>query len=99
MGQIIKKRRYWRKKTTRGTPGQESIWVDIIKRTAKTFVQVTLGVIGTLIINPPEAWKPALTAALATGVCAAMNYAIKRIQALIGEPDQPETREEDTDDV
>lgn len=100
MGQKIKRRRYWRKKTTRGIqPEQESIWLDIAKRTGKTFVQVTLGVIGTLLINPPDKWKPALTTAITAGVCAAMNYAIKRIQALIGEPDQPETREEDTDDV
>ena len=100
MGQKIKRRRYWRKKTTRGMQQDpESIWIDIARRTAKTFVQVTLGVIGTLIINPPEAWKPAITAALATGVCAAMNYAIKRIQTLIGDPDRPETKEEDTDDV
>ena len=88
MGQIIKKRRYWRKKTTRGTPGQESIWVDIIKRTAKTFLQVTLGVITTLLVNPPDKWKPALIAALSAGFCAAMNYLIQRVKKLIGDPDK-----------
>ena len=88
MGQIIKKRRYWRKKTTRGTPGQESIWVDIIKRTAKTFAQVTLGVITTLLVNPPDKWKPALIAAFSTGFCAAMNYLIQRVKKLIGDPDE-----------
>ena len=88
MGQIIKKRRYWRKKRTRGTPGQESIWVDIIKRTAKTFAQVTLGVITTLLVNPPDKWKPALIAALSTGFCTAMNYLIQRVKKLIEDPDE-----------
>lgn len=101
MGQIIKKikKRFWRKKPTRGMPTEpESIWLDIMKRTAKTFVQVTLGVICTLLINPPDKWKPALIAAISTGACTAMNYAIRRIQSLIGDPEQPEPREEDNDD-
>ena len=100
MGQKIIKRWFWRKKKTRGIqPEQESIWLDIAKRTGKTFVQVTLGVIGTLLINPPDKWKPALTTAITAGVCAAMNYAIRRVQALLGDPEQPEPREEDKHDI
>ena len=100
MGQKIIKRWYWRKKTTRDMQQDpESIWLDIAKRTGKTFVQVTLGVIGTLLINPPDKWKPALTTAITAGVCAAMNYAIRRVQALLGDPDQPENGEEDKDGV
>lgn len=100
MGQKIIKRWYWRKKTTKGMQQDpESIWLDIAKRTGKTFVQVTLGVITTLIVNPPDKWKPALTAAVSTGVCAAMNYAIRRVQALLGDPEQPEPREEEKHDI
>lgn len=86
MGQkiTIKIRKFWRKKPTKGMPTEnESIWTDIAKRTGKTFVQVTLGVIGTLLINPPDKWKPALIAAISTGACTAMNYFIKRVQALL----------------
>lgn len=98
MGQTIKKRWYWRKKTTRGLPGEpESIWVDIAKRTAKTFVQVTLGIIATLLINPPEKWKPALIMAISSGACAAMNFFIKRVQELVGDPNAPDDEPEDGD--
>lgn len=103
MGQTIKKikRWFWRKKeTTRGLSHEcESIWVDIAKRTAKTFVQVTLGVIGTLLINPPDKWKPALIAALSTGACTAMNYLINRIRELVGDPDAPEYEVKDDADT
>ena len=104
MGQTIKKIKkwFWRKKKGggRSIPQQpESVWVDIAKRTAKTFVQVTLGVIGTLLINPPDKWKPALTAALSTGACTAMNYLINRIRELVGDPDAPEIEVTDDDDV
>ena len=91
MGQKITIRWFWRKKKngTKGIqPEPESIWIDIAKRTGKTFVQVTLGVVGTLLINPPDKWKPALIAAISTGACAAMNYFIKRVQELVGDPDE-----------
>lgn len=89
MGQKIKIRWFWRKKPTKGIQTEpESIWIDIAKRTGKTFVQVTLGVIGTLLINPPDKWKPALIAAISTGACTAMNYFIKRVQELVGYPDE-----------
>lgn len=94
MGQIIKKIKFWRKKKpTRGMPN-ESVWIDIAKRTAKTFVQVTLGIIGTLLINPPDEWKPALIAAISTGACVAMNYFIKRIQAMLGEEDDNDSADQ-----
>ena len=89
MGQIIKKIKYWRKKKqpSRSVPiaGEESNanrekWKDIAVRTAKTFVQVALGVIVTAIANPPEAWKPVLIAAVTSGTCAAMNYIIKVLE-------------------
>lgn len=96
MGQkiTIKIRKFWQKKPTKGMLTKpESIWIDIAKRTGKTFVQVTLGVVGTLLINPPDKWKPALIAAISTGACAAMNYFIKRVQALLDEgEDESEVR-------
>ena len=92
MGQIIKKRWFWRKKTTRGlSPEQESIWIDIAKRTAKTFLQVALGVLAASFA--PDKWKAAVTTAVSAGVCAAMNYFIKRVQALLDEgEDESEVR-------
>ena len=84
MGQKIKKRWFWRKKTTRGLPTeQESIWIDIAKRTAKTFLQVALGVLAASFA--PDKWKAAVTTAVSAGVCAAMNYFIKRVQTLLDE--------------
>lgn len=94
MGQKIKKRWFWRKKTTRGLPSaQESIWVDIAIRTGKTFAQVLIGILTTLLVNPPDKWKPALTGAASTAACVAMNYALERIKALIGNPNEPDTTE------
>ena len=92
MGQIIKKikRRFWRKKQTRGI-SQKSVWIDIAKRTGKTFIQVLIGIVTTLLVNPPDKWKPALTAAVSSAACTAMNYALNRIKALIGNPDEPDT--------
>lgn len=88
MGQKIKKRWFWRKKTTTRTvpvAGDESNavrdkWKDIAIRTAKTFLQVALGVIVTAIANPPDAWKPVLITAVTSGTCAAMNYIIKVLE-------------------
>ena len=88
MGQKIKKRWSWRKKTTTRTvpvAGDESNavrdkWRDIAIRTAKTFLQVALGVIVTAIANPPDAWKPVLITAVTSGTCAAMNYIIKVLE-------------------
>ena len=91
MGQTIKKikRWFWRKKqTTKGVPiaGEEynaskEKWKDIAIRTAKTFLQVALGVIVTAIANPPDAWKPVLITAVTSGTCAAMNYIIKVLES------------------
>ena len=86
MGQKITiiKRWFWRKKKdgSKGIPPeQESIWIDIAKRTAKTFLQVALGVLAASFA--PDKWKAAVTAAVSAGSCAAMNYFIKRVQALL----------------
>lgn len=84
MGQkiTIKIRKFWQKKPTKGMPTEpESIWIDIAKRTAKTFLQVALGVLAASFA--PDKWKAAVTAAVSAGACAAMNYFIKRVQALL----------------
>ena len=83
MGQKIKKRWFWRKKnTTRGIPTEtESKWKDIVVRTAKTFLQVALGVIVAALANPPDAWKPVIITAVTSGSCAAMNYIIKMLES------------------
>lgn len=91
MGQKITiiKRWYWRKKKngSKGIPPkQESIWIDIAKRTAKTFLQVALGVLAASFA--PDKWKAAVTAAVSAGACAAMNYFIKRVQALLEESEK-----------
>lgn len=102
MGQTIKKikRWFWRKKTSgsRSIPQQpESVWIDIAKRTAKTFVQVALGVFAASFA--PTKWKAAVTTAVSAGACAAMNYAIKRVQDLLEDPDDPEIEVRDDADV
>lgn len=89
MGQKITIRWFWRKKKngTKGIqPESESIWIDIAKRTAKTFLQVALGVLAASFA--PDKWKAAVTTAVSAGVCAAMNYFIKRVQELVGDPDE-----------
>lgn len=96
MGQKITiiKRWYWRKKKngSKGIPPeQESIWIDIAKRTAKTFLQVALGVLAASFA--PDKWKATVTAAVSAGACAAMNYFIKRVQALL------ETEDGDDSDI
>ena len=98
MGQKVKIRWFWRKKKdgTRSMPTeQESIWIDIAKRTAKTFLQVALGVLAASFA--PDKWKAAVTTAVSAGVCAAMNYFIKRVQDLVGDPDAPDQQKEDDD--
>ena len=92
MSQIIEiiKRKYWRKKKKAGGRSiqqPESVWVDIAKRTAKTFVQVSLGVLAAALADVPQQWKLVITGAVTTGACVAMNYAINRIRDLIGDPD------------
>lgn len=102
MGQKITiiKRGFWRRKTdgSKGIPHeQESVWADIFKRTVKTFLEVALGAFAASFA--PDRWKATVTMAVSAGSCAAINYAIRRVQGLLKEwePDY-ETREEDTDD-
>lgn len=87
MGQLIKKIKFWRKKKDggrsipqEGADMNKNKWKDIAIRTAKTFVQVALGVIVAAIASPPDAWKPVIITAVSSGACAAMNYIIKQLE-------------------
>ena len=98
MGQKISWRRFWRKKKdgTRGIQQEpESVWVDILKRTVKTFLEVALGAFAASFA--PDRWKVAVTMAVSAGSCAAINYAVSRVRALLNEW-EPETGEEANDD-
>ena len=91
MGQNIKKRRYWRKKnTTRGLPEEESVWKDISKRAAKTFLQAFLASIpvdAALLGGGWNVWRAALLSAAAAGISAAMNFVLAAIQSEDGDPE------------
>ena len=81
MGQKIKKRWFWRKKTgTRGiVPDNESKWKDIAERAAKTFLEsflASLPVDAALIAGGWDVWRAALTAAVASGISAVINFVL-----------------------
>ena len=82
MGQTIKKRWFWRKKTTRGLPEQDpnlEKWKDIAERAAKTFLEsflASLPVDAALIAGGWDVWRAALTAAVASGISAVINFAL-----------------------
>lgn len=86
MGQTIKKRWFWRKKTTRGLPEQDpnlEKWKDIAERAAKTFLEsflATLPVDAALIAGGWDAWRAALTAAIAAGISAVINFILTSIK-------------------
>ena len=81
MGQKIKKRWFWRKKTgTRGiTPDYESKWKDISERALKTFLQAFIASIpvdAALLGGGWNVWRAALLSAAAAGVSACMNFVL-----------------------
>ena len=85
MGQKIKKRWFWRKKT-RGIPSENDAaekWKDIAERAAKTFLEsflATLPVDAALIAGGWNAWRAALTAAVAAGISAVINFILTSIK-------------------
>ena len=81
MGQKIKKRWFWRKKTgTRGiAPDNESKWKDIAERALKTFLQAFIASIpvdAALLGGGWNVWRAALLSAAAAGVSAVMNFVL-----------------------
>lgn len=81
MGQKIIKRWFWRRKTTRGMPGQdpEDKWKDIASRAAKTFLQAFIASIpvdAALLGSGWNVWRATLLSAAAAGISAAMNFII-----------------------
>lgn len=80
MGQKIKKRWFWRKKTTRGLPTeQESKGKDIAERALKTFLQAFIASIpvdAALLGGGWNVWRAALLSAAAAGVSAVMNFVL-----------------------
>lgn len=86
MGQTIKKRWFWRKKTTRGMPEQDSNlekWKDIAVRAFKTFLQAFLASIpvdAALIGGGWNVWRAALLSAAAAGISAVMNFVLSLLK-------------------
>ena len=82
MGQTIKRRKYWRKKTTRGLPEQKpniEKLKDIGARAAKTFLQAFIASIpvdAALLAGGWNVWRAALMSAAAAGISAVMNFAL-----------------------
>lgn len=81
MGQKIKKRWFWRKKSgTRGiVPDYESKWKDIAERALKTFLQAFIASIpvdAALLGGGWNVWRAALLSAAAAGVSACMNFVL-----------------------
>jgi hypothetical protein len=93
MGQKIKKKWYWRKKTTRGLPEQDSNlekWKDIAVRAAKTFLQAFIASIpvdAALLAGGWNVWRAALMSAAAAGVSAVMNFILAVLQSEDGDPE------------
>lgn len=86
MGQTIKKRWFWRKKTTRGLPEQDpnlEKWKDIAVRAAKTFLQAFIASItvdAALLAGGWNVWRAALLSAAAAGISALMNFILAMLQ-------------------
>ena len=87
MGQKIKNRWFWRKKsTTRALPGQDEAaekWKDIAVRAFKTFLQAFLASIpvdAALLGGGWNVWRAALLSAAAAGISALMNFILATLQ-------------------
>lgn len=82
MGQTIKRRKYWRKKTTRGLPEQDpnlEKLKDIGARAAKTFLQAFIASIpvdAAMLAGGWNVWRAALMSAAAAGISAVMNFVL-----------------------
>lgn len=93
MGQTIKKKKYWRKKTTRGLPGQDprlEKLKDIAVRAAKTFLQAFIASIpvdAALLAGGWNVWRAALLSAAAAGISALMNFILAVLQSEGGDPE------------
>ena len=91
MGQTIKKRWFWRKKTTRGLPEQDlnlEKWKDIAVRAFKTFLQAFLASIpvdAALLGGGWNVWRAALLSAAAAGISALMNFILATLQSEDGD--------------
>ena len=88
MGQIIKKKKYWRKKSgTRGLPEQNATaekWKDIAIRAGKTFLQAFIASIpvdAALLAGGWNVWRAALMSAAAAGVSAVMNFILTMLRS------------------
>ncbi len=86
MGQKIIKRWFWRKKKTRGMPGQEPAdkWKDIASRAAKTFLQAFIASIpvdAALLGSGWNVWRATLLSAAAAGISAVMNFILAALKS------------------
>ena len=84
MGQKIKKRWFWRKKTvTRGTEIQENKYIDIIERAAKTFLEAFIASIpidAAMLASGWNVWRATLLSAVAAGISAVMNLILAKLR-------------------
>ena len=84
MGQIIKKIKFWRKKSTsRSVPAQTNAtaekWKDIVIRAVKTAIQAFLAALPITVATiegGKAVWRSALIGAIAAGISAGMNVII-----------------------
>ena len=90
MGQKIKKRWFWRKKT-RGIPGEDDPydkWKDIAIRAVKTAIQAFLAALPITVSTlegGKAVWRSALIGAIAAGISAGMNVIIAALSEGGGE--------------
>lgn len=94
MGQKITIKKFWRKNnTTRALPEDDEKvkkWKDIAERAAKTFLEsflASLPVDAALIAGGWDVWRAALTAAVASGISAVINFALYLLRNKGGDPE------------
>lgn len=84
MGQTIKKRWFWRKKTTRnGIPVHENKYLDILERAAKTFLEAFIASIpidAAMLASGWNVWRATLLSACAAGISAVLNVVLAKLR-------------------
>ena len=84
MGQKIKRKWFWRKKSgSRSIPQAGIDWQDIANRAAKTFLQAFIASIpvdAAFLAGGWTVWRSALLSAAAAGISAVMNLVLAWLQ-------------------
>jgi len=84
MGQKIKKRWFWRKKTTtRGIAVRDDKYIDILERALKTFLEAFIASIpidAAMLASGWNVWRATLLSAVAAGISAVMNLILAKLR-------------------